>query len=73
VLSVADNGPGIPAGERDKVLRRLYRLERSRTSPGHGLGLSLVSAIARLHGADLTLADNAPGLVVRLTFSGSSA
>lgn len=68
VIEVADRGPGIPEGERDKVLRRLYRLERSRTTPGHGLGLSLVAATARLHGAELALLDNAPGLKVRLAF-----
>lgn len=68
LLEVADSGPGIPEAERGKVLRRLYRLERSRTTPGHGLGLSLVAAIAGYHGADLTLADNAPGLKVTLHF-----
>lgn len=68
VIEVADRGPGIPEAERDKVLRRLYRLERSRTTPGHGLGLALVAATARLHGADLALSDNAPGLKVRLVF-----
>ncbi|MDT8856011.1 HAMP domain-containing sensor histidine kinase [Paracoccaceae bacterium Fryx2] len=67
-LSVCDNGPGIPAEERDQVLRRLYRLERSRTTPGHGLGLSLVAAISALHRADLTLSDAAPGLCVRVAF-----
>jgi len=68
VLSVGDSGPGIPEAERDKVVRRLYRLERSRTTPGHGLGLSLVAAIAALHSADLVLEDNAPGLKVRMAF-----
>ncbi|SHF35845.1 Signal transduction histidine kinase [Loktanella atrilutea] len=68
-LSVADRGPGIPAGERDKVLQRLYRLDRSRATPGSGLGLSLVSVIADLHDARLTLADNDPGLVVTLRFA----
>ncbi len=68
VLTVADTGPGIPPGEEGKVLRRLYRLERSRTTPGNGLGLSMVAAIADLHGARLRLADNAPGLAVTLTF-----
>ncbi|PKP63923.1 MAG: two-component sensor histidine kinase [Alphaproteobacteria bacterium HGW-Alphaproteobacteria-8] len=68
VLSVADTGPGIPENARALVLRRLYRLERSRTTPGHGLGLSLVAAIADLHGAALALSDNAPGLRVRLSF-----
>ncbi len=66
LVSVADDGPGVPAEERDKVLRRLYRLERSRSTPGNGLGLALVAAIADLHGATLTLADNAPGLRVTL-------
>ncbi len=68
VLEVADRGPGIPGEEREKVLRRLYRLERSRTTPGHGLGLALVAATARHHGAELALLDNAPGLKVRIAF-----
>ncbi|MHA6265129.1 sensor histidine kinase [Arenibacterium sp. CAU 1754] len=68
-LSVADTGPGIPEVERENVLQRLYRLERSRTTPGSGLGLSLVSVIAALHGASVELSDNAPGLVVALRFS----
>lgn len=67
-LIVADNGPGIPEAERDLVLRRLYRLERSRTTAGNGLGLALVAAVADLHSARLELSDNAPGLTVRLTF-----
>jgi signal transduction histidine kinase len=68
VASVADDGPGIPAGERENVFRRFYRLERERSSPGHGLGLSLVRAIADLHGATVTLADNGPGLKVSVAF-----
>lgn len=68
VIEIADRGPGIPEEEREKVLRRLYRLERSRTTPGHGLGLALVAATARLHGAELDLLDNAPGLKVRMAF-----
>lgn len=68
ILTVADDGPGIPEAERDKVRQRLYRLERSRTTPGHGLGLALVDAIAQVHGGELTLSDNAPGLRVQLTF-----
>ncbi len=68
-LSVADNGPGIPEDERDRVLQRLYRLDRSRNTPGNGLGLSLVDAVAHLHGARLTLSDNGPGLRVSVTFS----
>ncbi|MBA4491727.1 HAMP domain-containing histidine kinase [Paracoccus sp. S1E-3] len=69
LVKVADNGPGIPAGEREKVLRRFYRLEKSRTTPGNGLGLSLVKAIADLHGATVTLADNAPGLRIAIRFA----
>jgi signal transduction histidine kinase len=68
VATVSDNGPGIPVGEREKVLRRMYRLEGSRTSPGSGLGLSLVKAVAELHGAALELGDNRPGLCVILKF-----
>jgi signal transduction histidine kinase len=67
-LSVSDTGPGIPADERENVLRRLYRLERSRTTSGNGLGLSLVAAIVDIHEGALQLADNHPGLkvVIRL-------
>lgn len=68
VLSVADNGPGVPEAERELVLRRLYRMDRSRTSPGAGLGLSLVNSIASLHGAEVRLLDNKPGLRVELAF-----
>lgn len=65
---VKDTGSGIPADEHDKVLRRLYRLEKSRSTKGSGLGLSLVAAIADLHGARVALADNDPGLAVEITF-----
>lgn len=68
VISIADDGPGIPASESQQVFRRFYRLERSRRAPGNGLGLSLVAAVARLHGARIELADNAPGLRFRLVF-----
>ena len=68
VLEVADDGPGIPKAERGNVLRRLYRLETSRSTPGNGLGLSMVAAICDLHGATLHLGDNAPGLRVTITF-----
>jgi signal transduction histidine kinase len=66
--AVSDDGPGIPANEYEKVFRRLYRLDKSRTTSGSGLGLSLVRAIAELHGGTATMEDNAPGLraVVRL-------
>ena len=65
-LSVADDGPGIPAAEREAVLRRLYRLDRSRSTPGSGLGLALVDAIVKLHEGALRLGDNAPGLRVEV-------
>jgi signal transduction histidine kinase len=61
-LTVADRGPGIPAADRDRVVERFVRLEQSRSEPGSGLGLSLASAVARLHGGELKLEDNAPGL-----------
>jgi signal transduction histidine kinase len=69
VISVADNGPGIPADHHEQVFKRFYRLEQSRYTPGNGLGLSLVAAIARLHGARIEMVDNAPGLVFKLRFS----
>ncbi|MBZ9737919.1 MULTISPECIES: ATP-binding protein [unclassified Mesorhizobium] len=68
LASVADNGPGIPADEREKVFQRLYRLDHSRSTPGSGLGLSLVRAIADLHGATITLEDCKPGLAVVVSF-----
>ena len=61
-LTVADHGPGIPAADRDRVVERFVRLEQSRSEPGSGLGLSLASAVARLHGGELKLEDNRPGL-----------
>lgn len=66
---VQDSGPGIPADQRDKVLRRLYRLEKSRTTEGTGLGLALVKAVADLHSAELALTDAVPGLRVELRFT----
>ena len=68
VAVVTDDGPGIPAHERENVFRRLYRLERERSTPGSGLGLSLVTAIAELHGASVSLSDNHPGLRVEVAF-----
>jgi len=68
VLVVADNGPGIPLGQRARVLERFVRLDASRSSPGSGLGLSLVTAVAKLHRAQLRLEDNNPGLRVVLAF-----
>jgi signal transduction histidine kinase len=63
-ITVADNGPGIPAEERDRVFDRFYRLDRSRTTSGSGLGLALVKAIASLHGLAIRLEDRKPGLAV---------
>lgn len=68
VATVADTGPGIPEEACGKVLQRFYRLDASRTTVGSGLGLSLVAAVAELHGIAITLADNAPGLKVILKF-----
>ncbi len=65
-IAVADRGPGIAPEDRERVLRRFVRLEKSRTEPGTGLGLSLVQAVARLHGGSVRLEDNAPGLRVVL-------
>ena len=66
VISVADNGPGVPVDERQHVFRRFYRLEGSRRTLGNGLGLSLVAAVARCHNARIELLDNAPGLKVEM-------
>jgi len=65
-VSVADTGPGIPADQRERVFDRFHRLEGSRSTPGSGLGLSLVRAVARLHGAILRVTDNQPGVRVSL-------
>jgi signal transduction histidine kinase len=67
VLTVSDHGPGIPSADRSRVVDRFVRLERSRSLPGSGLGLSLVSAVARLHGGELKLEDNGPGLRARIS------
>jgi signal transduction histidine kinase len=71
-VAVADDGPGIPEDMRSKVVQRFFRLERSRTTPGSGLGLSLATAIAALHDATLQLGDNAPGLRVGLSFASAA-
>jgi signal transduction histidine kinase len=68
VASVIDDGPGVPPEDYDKVTRRFYRGSSSRTTEGHGLGLSLVAAIAQLHGARLVLAGAQPGLQVAVAF-----
>ena len=67
-LSVSDTGKGIPEAERERVFDRFYRLDQSRSTPGSGLGLSLVAAVAKLHGARVTLLDNRPGLRIVLDF-----
>jgi signal transduction histidine kinase len=76
-ITVADHGPGISADDRERALKRFVRLEASRTKPGTGLGLSLVSAVARLHHGTVRLEDNAPGLravlVLPLARQGTSA
>ena len=74
-MVVADTGPGIPVSERENVLRRLYRLEKGRTTPGFGLGLSLVNAVVALHHATMELSGNNPGLkiIVRLPALASRA
>ncbi len=73
LLAVADSGCGIPAAERGRAVERFVRLEQSRSQPGSGLGLSLASAVARLHGGELKLEDNQPGLktVISLPRAGS--
>jgi signal transduction histidine kinase len=68
VISVVDDGPGIPTHEFQHVFKRFYRLERSRLTPGNGLGLSLVAAVARLHGARIEMMNNAPGFTFQLWF-----
>ena len=65
-IEIADNGPGVPESEREAVLQRFYRAARARNEPGSGLGLSIVTAIARLHHFTLVLEDANPGLRVAL-------
>lgn len=67
-LTLEDSGPGIPPADRERVLQRFVRLEKASATPGTGLGLSLVAAVAKLHRATLELGDNQPGLRVKLTF-----
>src|SRR6202035_4410428 len=73
VLTIADQGPGIEAADRARVLDRFVRLEGSRSRPGSGLGLSLAAAVARMHGGAVELEDNQPGLRVRLTLPAADA
>jgi signal transduction histidine kinase len=69
VISISDKGPGIPAEERENVLQRFYRMDDSRSLPGSGLGLSLVSAVATMHNIAFSLMDNHPGLLAELRFN----
>jgi signal transduction histidine kinase len=71
-IVVTDRGPGVPSSDRGRVLDRFVRLEASRSEPGSGLGLSLVAAVARLHGGALKLEDNHPGLKVVLSLPAES-
>lgn len=68
VGSVADDGPGIPLSDRERIFRRFYRLDRSMRVPGNGLGLSMVAAVADLHGVILCVDDNHPGLRMTMSF-----
>ena len=68
IVSIEDDGPGIPADQHEQVFKRFYRLEQSRYTPGNGLGLSLVAAVARLHGARIEMSAKAPGLLLKLWF-----
>jgi len=72
-VTVADSGAGVPADQRQEVLQRFVRLEHSRASRGSGLGLSLVAAVARLHGGRIELGDNAPGLRARIVLPAPTA
>jgi signal transduction histidine kinase len=72
-IRVSDSGPGIPPELRGKVLQRFFRVDTSRSAPGHGLGLSLVQAVAQLHGAELRLEDEGPGLRVMLRLDAAAA
>ena len=72
-LTVAADGPGVPDAERARLFDRFYRLERSRSSPGSGLGLALVQAVARLHRGDAALSDGAPGLEAQVLFPAAAA
>ena len=72
-VTITDTGPGIPAELREHAKQRFVRLDAQRTTPGSGLGLSLVDAVAKLHEAKLTLEDNRPGLKVTLAFKAAAA
>jgi signal transduction histidine kinase len=67
-ITIADNGIGIPKGDREKVCQRFYRVEQSRNTRGNGLGLSLVNAIVQLHHGKILIIDNKPGTKIQLVF-----
>jgi signal transduction histidine kinase len=69
---ICDTGPGVPTAARVKVFERFFRLETSRSTPGNGLGLSLVAAIVDLHHGQIELTDNRPGLNIAITLPRSS-
>ena len=73
MIAVTDDGPGIPENERQAVLKRFFRSDRSRHKPGTGLGLSLVAAVARLHGGQLTIESGSDGKGCRITLGFSSS
>ena len=73
LIEVTDNGPGIPVEDRARVIERFVRLEKSRTEPGSGLGLSLVAAVAKLHRGEFRIEDNAPGVRAVLDLPVTSA
>ncbi|MGD1016284.1 MAG: HAMP domain-containing sensor histidine kinase [Roseiarcus sp.] len=72
-VEVADHGPGIPVGDRERAIHRFVRLEGARSRPGSGLGLSLAAAVMRMHGGEVRLEDNAPGLKVVVTLPGAAS
>ena len=72
-ITVEDDGPGVSDGEREQIFRRFYRVDRSRTTPGSGLGLSLASAVAHAHGADIRAEDAGPGLRIVVDFPAMGA
>ncbi len=67
-IRICDSGIGVPQAEQEKVFQRFYRSEQSRTTPGSGLGLSLVQAVTKLHDMKISLSDNDPGLCVSLSW-----
>ncbi len=71
-LEVADNGPGVPAAERTRIFERFYRVSQDRAVAGNGLGLSIVAAVADLHGGTVSALDNDPGLVIRIRLPASA-